>query len=266
MENTLASGVNCAFHRNLDSRIDEHFLSSFSMQRPHFQAPVAGPSYDPFTHLSTAGTFYRTQENNASHSHSTYNNRSIVHEVEGGSLDPAVQNIRGAFKRKSPSISVAYERGNTSRFYDAGSSSGFSEFHLDKPTLDYQDYFCAPGLPHHHGASTLSISGEASLRNVRRRSGFEWEPNRTTGHLSSYSSHYYCPTINLINHSSRVDLANLTTNSSTYERSHIAVPPAGYGRFLNSGLFVIFSIPCLTLPLSLRESWVHSCRNEWLEP
>lgn len=233
MENALTSGVSSAFPRNLDCGTNEHSLSSFSMQRPCFQAAVPGPSHDPFSHLSAAGTFYRTQENNASHARSTYYNRSTIHEVEGGSQDPAVQNSRGPFKRKSPSISIAYERGIPSRFYDAGSSSGFSEFHLDKPTLDYQNYFYGPGLSH-YGASSLSISGEASLRNVRRRSRFEWEPNRTTGHLSSYSSHYYCPTTNLINHSSRVDLANLTANSTTYERSHTAVPPAGYGRFLNS--------------------------------
>lgn len=246
MGNALTRGVNCAFQQNLDSRINEHLLSSFSMQRPHFQASVTGPSYDPFTHLPTAGTFYRTHENNASHSHSTYYNSSTIHEVEGSSLDPVVQNSRGGFKRKSPSISIAYERDGTSRFYDSGSSSGFSECHLDKPTLDYQNYFCGPGLPH-YGPSTLSISGEASLRNVRRRSRFEWEPNRTTVHLSSYSSNYYSSTTNMINYSNRVDLANLTTNSTTYERNHVAVPPAGYGRFLNSGLFAIYSFACLTL-------------------
>lgn len=256
MENPLTGGINHSFQQNLDCRSNGHFSLSFGMQRPSFQADIPCLSYDPFAHFSTAGNFYQNQENNASYAHSTYYNRSTVHGVGGGSLDPAVQNSRGPFKRKSPGISISYERGSTGRFYDAGSSSGFSESHLE-------NYFCGSRLPH-HGASTLSISQEASLRNVRRRPIFDWETNRTNGHLSSYSSHC-CPTTDLINRSSSVDLSNLIANSTTYERSHITVPPAGYGRFLNAGLFVIPFLSHLTGPLSLRKCLVQTCRNKWLE-
>ncbi|RVW84336.1 hypothetical protein CK203_036608 [Vitis vinifera] len=138
MENALTSGVSSAFPRNLDCGTNEHSLSSFSMQRPCFQAAVPGPSHDPFSHLSAAGTFYRTQENNAA-------------------------------------------------------------------------------------MLVLLTTTEALFMKLKNNWSF-----------IKYSSHYYCPTTNLINHSSRVDLANLTANSTTYERSHTAVPPAGYGRFLNS--------------------------------
>ncbi|KAK9283700.1 hypothetical protein L1049_011950 [Liquidambar formosana] len=234
MENTLASGVHYASQWDPESRPNDYSSSNFSMEVPHVRAVVSDSSYNPFPYLPAAGGFYLPPENNAGHAHSSYHNRNTFDEVDGGLLDPTMGVGRGPFKRKSPGISVACERGSTSRFYSAGSSSSSSEFQPEKPTSDYHIYPSGPiGLPHYTGGS-LSIAGEDSLRNVRSRSRLDLELNPRRTHLSSYSSHHTYSTTNLVNHPGTVDLSSLNVDAATYEQNRISLSPAARGRYLAS--------------------------------
>ncbi|GMP68934.1 hypothetical protein CsSME_00028373 [Camellia sinensis var. sinensis] len=124
MDNMLRGGVHCASPWNSESRANEYPSSSFSMEVSHFQPAFSGPSYVPFPQPSAAGNLYLTPENNSGHAHSNYNDRCNIHENEHGLLDSVTGSVRVPFKRKSPGISVACERGSTSRFYALGERMG----------------------------------------------------------------------------------------------------------------------------------------------
>ncbi|XP_028089750.1 E3 ubiquitin-protein ligase MBR2-like isoform X1 [Camellia sinensis] len=217
MDNMLRGGVHCASPWNSESRANEYPSSSFSMEVSHFQPAFSGPSYVPFPQPSAAGNLYLTPENNSGHAHSNYNDRCNIHENEHGLLDSVTGSVRVPFKRKSPGISVACERGSTSRFYGAGSSSSSSELPQEKPTSNHQNIpFGQIGLPHYGGGS-LSISGEDSLRNVRSRSRLDLEANPMQTHLPSYSSHHYNSTTHPSNYHGATDLTNMNSDGTTQQ-------------------------------------------------
>ncbi|KAF5947977.1 hypothetical protein HYC85_013934 [Camellia sinensis] len=217
MDNMLRGGVHCASPWNSESRANEYPSSSFSMEVSHFQPAFSGPSYVPFPQPSAAGNLYLTPENNSGHAHSNYYDRCNIHENEHGLLDSVTGSVRVPFKRKSPGISVACERGSTSRFYGAGSSSSSSELPQEKPTSNHQNIpFGQIGLPHYGGGS-LTISSEDSLRNVRSRSRLDLEANPMQTHLPSYSSHHYNSTTHPSNYHGATDLTNMNSDGTTQQ-------------------------------------------------
>ncbi|XP_059666093.1 probable E3 ubiquitin-protein ligase ZFP1 isoform X2 [Cornus florida] len=232
--NMLRGEVHCASRGNSDSRANESSSSSFSREVPQFQPTFSGPVYDSFPLSPAAGNLYRAPENNAGHAHSSYNNRHPIHGFEGSLLDPVTGTGRRALKRKSPGISMAFEGGSTSRFYDVGSSSGSSELLQEIPTLDHQRILPGPiGLPQYRGTS-LSIAGEESLRNVRSRTRLDLEANHVRSHVSSYSSHHYHSTTQLTNISGMADLTNINPDERTHEWNFIPVSHAAHGRISTS--------------------------------
>ncbi|XP_075670340.1 uncharacterized protein LOC142640133 [Castanea sativa] len=161
MENTLMSGVYYASYRNLECRPVQHSLSGVRVEGPHFPVADSRSSCDPFPHSPA----YLHPENSASHAHLSYYNGHNIQEVQGGVLDPTMGTGRSPFKRKSPGLSLACDRGSTSRFYVAGSSSGSSESHPGKSTSDCQNYTSSSfGFPPYRGGSPL-FGSEDSLRN-----------------------------------------------------------------------------------------------------
>ncbi|KAL6980381.1 RING-type E3 ubiquitin transferase [Sarracenia purpurea var. burkii] len=220
-DNITRAGVHFSSQWNSESRGNEYPSSSFSTIMPHLQPCFPGPSYDPFPQSSAAGNLYQAPLNNAGHAYSNYYPRHNIHETQSGLLDSVTGSGRGPYKRKSPSLSLACERGSTSRFFSVGSSSSSSEFPLEKPASDFQPV--PPGhigLPH-YGVGSLSIAGEDSVRNVRSRSRLDLEVNPIRTHLSSHSSYHY--------HSSSyhgaADLTNINADETPQRLNFNALPP-----------------------------------------
>lgn len=231
MENTLMSGVYCASYRNLECRPVQHSFSGVRVEGPHFPVADSRSSCDPFPHSPA----YLHPENSASHAHLSYYNGHNIQEVQGGVLDPTMGTGRSPFKRKSPGLSLACDRGSTSRFYVAGSSSGSSESHPGKSTSDCQNYTSSSiGFPPYRGGSPL-FGSEDSLRNVRSRSRLDLEPTIGRTYISNQSSHHYHPVTHLASQSGTLDVTYTNADVNTHNQNHATPPPAAYGRFLASG-------------------------------
>ncbi|KAF8395202.1 hypothetical protein HHK36_019145 [Tetracentron sinense] len=237
MENMSTGGVHFSSHWNSAPRSNEYSSSSLSMEVPHYQPATSGPCHDPFLHSAAPGSFFPVLENCSHYAPSSSYYRHTIHGVEGGVIDPSMGSGRGAYKRKSPEISAVCERGSTSRYYSAGSSSNLSissDLQQEKPSLDSQHWpRDAIGTTPSYRGSNLSIAGEGSLRNVRSRSTLDLEANLARTHISSHSSRHPHLTSHLIDHSGTVDLAGPSANAPIREWNHIPVSPA-YGRILVS--------------------------------
>ncbi|KAF5959527.1 hypothetical protein HYC85_000736 [Camellia sinensis] len=214
-----------------------HILLQISARKYHLSNQLfSGPSYVPFPQSSAAGNLYLAPQNNAGHAHSNYYGSCNIHENERGLLDSATGSVRGSFKRKGPAISEACERGSTGRFYGAGSSSSSSVLSLEKPPPDYQNVPSGHiGLPHYGGGS-LSIAGEDPVRNVRSRSGLDWEANPMRTHSSSHSSHPYHSTIHSSSYRGAVGMTSMNvTDETTPEWNFNTLPPSAPGRIRTAG-------------------------------
>ncbi|KAM3698273.1 hypothetical protein ACB098_06G176500 [Castanea mollissima] len=230
MENTLMSGVYCASYRNLECRPVQHSFSGVRVEGPHFPVADSRSSCNPFP-LSPA---YLHPENSASHAHLSYYSGHNIQEVQGGVLDPTMGTGRSPFKRKSPGLSLACDRGSTSRFNVAGSSSGSSESHPGKSTSDCQNYTSSSiGFPPYRGGSPL-FGSEDSLRNVRSRSRLHLEPTIGRTYISNQTSHHYHPVTHLASQSGTLDVTYTNADVNTHNQNHATPPPAAYGRFLAS--------------------------------
>ncbi|XP_059628286.1 probable E3 ubiquitin-protein ligase ZFP1 [Cornus florida] len=262
MDNVLRGEVQRVSRWNSDSRGNERPPSSVSTEVPHSRPAFSGSFYDPSLQSSAAGhlymvpesnaghagnlytvpesnaghagNLYTVPESNAGHAQSTYYNWHTMHEIGGCLPDPVTSTGRGPFKRKSPGISVAGERGSTSRFYGSGSSSGVSVPMQEKTTSNYQNIMSGPiGLPHQRGGS-FSIGGEDSSRNVRSRSGIELEANPMRTHSSSYSFHHYHSTTRPTNYAGATDLTYMNADQTTRQWNFNPLSPAAHGRILSA--------------------------------
>ncbi|GMP22690.1 hypothetical protein CsSME_00000602 [Camellia sinensis var. sinensis] len=236
IDNILRGGAQFPSQWNSEARAIPHPSSNFSTEIPPFQPAFSGPSYVPFPQSSAAGNLYLAPQNNAGHAHSNYYGSCNIHENERGLLDSATGSVRGPFKRKSPAISEACERGSTGRFYGAGSSSSSSVLSLEKPPPDYQNVPSGHiGLPHYGGGS-LSIAGEDPVRNVRSRSGLDWEANPMRTYSSSHSSHPYHSTIHSSSYRGAVGMTSMNaTDETTPEWNFNTLPPSAPGRIRTAG-------------------------------
>lgn len=124
---------------------------------------------DPYVHSSMTETRSLTP---VGHTHSTNYNAPIMHDVETGLPNHPTGN-GGPLKRK-----------RSGSFYSAGgSSSSSSHIPMEKPPVDFQN---APSY-----RSNLTINGEDSSRNVRRRYRLDLEPSITRSHVPTHSSEFY---------------------------------------------------------------------------
>lgn len=243
--------------------------SSHSVEVPPYQPDPPGPSHEPFAHLSPAGTFSAAPDTYAQHASSSNYERQPFHCVESSFIDLTVGSGRGPHKRKSPGNPSVCERGSSSRYYNAGSSSDLpisSELRLEKPNIDAQhlpwDHITmTPG----YRGSGLSIRVEDSLRNVRSRSAMDLESNLARTHLSSNPSHPSYSASHPIEHSSTVDPLVQGSNSLARDWSHISVSPAP-GRVLVSGkVYIRVSLCVCHIPLISNIYLAVNCRYKQLQ-
>ncbi|KAJ1395962.1 Zinc finger, RING-type [Sesbania bispinosa] len=221
-------------HWNSTTRSNGYASSSLNIEVPPHQSDASGTSNDHFMHSSSAGAFFAVSENYVHQPSSSNYDRQAFH-VDGGFIDLTMGSGRGPHKRKSPGIPSVYERGSTSRYFNAGSSTDLpmsSESRPEKPNVDsqYMPWDHVAMAPTFRGAS-LSIKGESSLRNVRSRSALDLESNLARTHLSSNHSHNSYSAVPPVDHSSMVDLSGQISTSLTRDWSQMNISPAN-GRVL----------------------------------
>ncbi|KDO51075.1 hypothetical protein CISIN_1g0163052mg, partial [Citrus sinensis] len=163
-DNMSLEGVHVAPHWN-PAPSSSGFTSSHNADVPHYQPDASGPSYDPFLHPSNAGAFYPVPENYVPHAAASNYERQTFHGIEGGGLvDLTMANGRGPHKRKSPGVPSVCDRGSTSRYYGAGSSSDIpipSEPWQEKPNIDSQHMpWDRVSMAPNYRSSALSIRSE----------------------------------------------------------------------------------------------------------
>ena len=232
-------------HWNSATRSNGYTSSSLNIEvPPPHQSDASGSSNDHFTHSATAGAFFAASENYAHHPSSSNYDRQAFH-VDGGFIDLTMGSGRGPHKRKSPGIPPVCERGSSSRYFNAGSSTDLSissELRPEKQNMDsqYMPWDHVTMTPTFRGGGGLSITGEGSLRNVRSRSALDLESNLARTHLSSNHPHNSYSAVPPVDHSSMVDLSSQTSSSSTLTRdwSQMSASTA-HGRVLLSGKFVV---------------------------
>ncbi|XAR52379.1 hypothetical protein NMG60_11020420 [Bertholletia excelsa] len=231
LDNTMRSGVHTASQWNFGNRLNE-YTPSFSMEVPHTVQAFPGASYNPFLQSSASGNLYLGTHNDVvGHGHSSYYGRCNGHGNEGSLLGPVTSGGRGPFKRKSPGIPEAHERGSTSRYYNAGSSSSLSQLPhaLEKSNSDYHNIPSSHiSLPHFRDGN-LFFSGECSLRNVRSRSRLDLGANTMQTHSSSYTSYHYRPTANSSRYPGAADISSMNGEETTrdWNFNTLAMPPQG---------------------------------------
>ncbi|KAL9235874.1 hypothetical protein vseg_010606 [Gypsophila vaccaria] len=185
------------FHPDENRAVDRHYASQWNtaarsngyssattvVHPPHHHPNSYDQSRDSL-HQSAALNVCTGPENHIHHpSSSNYGVDNF--------FDQSVANVRGPLKRKSPGISAVSERGSTSRYYSAGSSSNISsssEIKQQNATLDGQHnrlepLISSPG----YRASHLPVGGESWTRNVRTRSALNLDSD---GFRTQLPGHY----------------------------------------------------------------------------
>ncbi|KAI4300257.1 hypothetical protein L6164_033654 [Bauhinia variegata] len=237
MENMSIDGISFTHPWNSSTRSNGYPSPTVNIEVPPHQSDASVASHEHFLHSSNAGAFFAVSENYTNQPSSSRYDRQAFHVVDGGFIDLTVGSGRGPHKRKSPGIPSVCERGSTSRYYNAGSSTDLprsSELLQEKPSIDSHH------IPWDHVTMTptfrgngLSIRGEGSLRNVRSRSALDLESNMARTHLSSNHSHSSLPTGAPVDLPSMVDLSGPSSSTLTRDWSQMSISPA-HGRVLLS--------------------------------
>ncbi|OIW21553.1 hypothetical protein TanjilG_06246 [Lupinus angustifolius] len=228
VENMSTDSVSSPSRWNSTTRSNGYATSSLNVEVPPHQWVASDTSNNHFMHSSSAGAFFAVSENYAHHPSSSNYDGQAFH-INDGFIDLTRGSRRGPRKRKSPEIPPVFERGSTSRYFNAGSSTDLpisSELRPEKPNIDYQY------MPWDHATLTptfrgggLSIRGESSLRNVRSRSALDLESNIARTHLSSNHSHNYSASLP-VEHSSMVDPSGQTSSVLARDWSQRSISPA----------------------------------------
>ncbi|OVA18106.1 zinc finger protein [Macleaya cordata] len=260
-EYSSSSSTTESSHRNSGRRSNEYCSPSISMELPPYQVTTSGPTYDPLLHPTAGGSSWPVPPNYADQPSSSHY-RHVNHGISGGSFNPTIGDVRGPCKRKRPAVSVVCERGSTSRYYNAASTTDVSispDLQSEKPQHWPWDPMSAASR---YRGSSLSIPGEGSQRNVRSRTTLDLELNlprqhvssnppgsqrnvrsRTTldleltlprPHVSSNPSHHLHSTGRPVNQNDTVDFAGMSASATTHEWNYIPVSPAARGRLLAS--------------------------------
>lgn len=187
-ENGSVDRAHYASQWNAAGRLNGYSSSSQMVNAPpHFQPDTSDPPRDS-SHPSAAGNVFMVPENHVHHASSSN------YGAESNFFDLSMGNGRRPYKRKSPGVPAVNERGSTSRYYCAGSSSDVSsstELWQDKSTIDVQrTHWESLAVPPSYRANQLSIGGESSLRNVRSRSALDLESDVFRTHVPANYSHH----------------------------------------------------------------------------
>ncbi|XP_045798781.1 probable E3 ubiquitin-protein ligase RHG1A isoform X4 [Trifolium pratense] len=240
VENISIDNIYFPSHWNANTRSNGYASSGLNIEvpPPPHQLDTPGTSNNHFMHSSSAGPFFTVSENYVHQPSSSSNYDRQAFHVDSGFIDLTMGSGRGHHKRKSPGIPSVYERGSSSGYFNAGSSTDLpmpSESRPEKPNMDSQympwDHV-AMTTPNFRGAG-LSMKGESSVRNVRSRSALDLESNLSRTHLSNNHSHNSFPNVPPVGHSSLADLSAQVSTSLTRDWSQMNVTPAN-GRVLLS--------------------------------
>ncbi|GAU35319.1 hypothetical protein TSUD_337110 [Trifolium subterraneum] len=232
VENISIDNIYFPSHWNTNTRSSGYASSGLNIEvppPPPHQLDTQGTSNNHFMHSSSAGPFFTVSENYVHQPSSSNYDRQAFH-VDNGFVDLTMGSGRGHHKRKSPGIPSVYERGSSSGYFNAGSSTDLpmpSESRPEKPNMDsqYMPWDHVAMTPTFRGAG-LSMKGESSVRNVRSRSAFDLESNLSRTHLSSNLSHNSYPNVPPVGHSSLADLSAQVSTSLTRDWSQMNVTPA----------------------------------------
>ncbi|XVE96730.1 hypothetical protein REPUB_Repub02eG0248000 [Reevesia pubescens] len=233
VENMSIDSVHFSSHWNHVPRSSVYATPSHNVEAPHYQPDTSGPSHDLFLQPSPPGAFGAAPENYMHHASSSNYDRQTFHGIEGGFVDLTMGGGRGPHKRKSPGVPSVCERGGSSRYGGAGSSSDLplsSDFWQEKPNIDPQHmHWDHVAMPPSYRGNGLSIRGEGSMRNVRSRPALDLESNLVRTPLSSNPSHSSYSTSHPVDHSSSVDLSGQSSNGLSREWGHLRMSPS-HGR------------------------------------
>ncbi|XAR69059.1 hypothetical protein NMG60_11000517 [Bertholletia excelsa] len=238
VENMSIDGVHYSCHWNPAPRSNGFPSPSHNIEVPvpHYQTDASGPLRDPFLYPPASGSFSVAPENYAHHGSSSNYGGQPFHGTEGGFIDVGLGNARGPYKRKSPGVPAVCERGSSSRYYEAGSSSDIpipSDIWQEKPNTDsHRISWDCPAIGSAYRGNNLTIGSEGTLRNVRSRAALDLETNLSRTHLSITPSQHPYTTGNPVEHSGPVELMGQSSNAPAQEWNHIHVSPAAHGRIL----------------------------------
>ncbi|KAI7738791.1 hypothetical protein M8C21_021088 [Ambrosia artemisiifolia] len=196
MDHPIRGGTQSNHGRDFGGRPNGYRPSNISMETRNLPPPFSGPFFDPYTHTSTNGNTSLAQVGLVGHIHSTH----------------GVSESGGPGKRKTPGV----VEGSSSR----------SQMLIQKPDLDHLSW------PPYRGAN-LSIDGQDSMRNVRRRPGPELEPCMTSAHLPNYDSPYYHPTTHPANYAVPIHPFNSSADVTAQEWNIVPYAASYNGRTLH---------------------------------
>lgn len=233
-----AEGVHFASHWN-PAPSANGYVSNHNVEVPHYQPDASGPSYDPFLHPPNTGPFYPVPENYVHHAASSSYDRQAFQGIDGGFVDLTMGHGRGPHKRKSPGVPSVCERGSSSRYYGAGSSSDIPmppELWQEKPNMDSQHMpWDRVSMAPSYRSNALSIRSEGSMRNVRSRPALDLESNLARAHLPINPSHNSYSTVHH-DHTSSMDPSLPRSSALPREWHHSRISPAN-GRIQVSGSY-----------------------------
>ncbi|KAM7263275.1 hypothetical protein ACFE04_000958 [Oxalis oulophora] len=235
-ENMAVDGAHGSSHWIPVPMANGYICLNHNVAAPHFQSDVSGPPHDRFMHPPIPGAFCAIPENYAHNASSSTYDRQTTQGIEGGFIDLTMGSTRGPCKRKSPAIPSICERGSSSRYHGAGSSSDIpmsSEMQQERPSVDYQNmpWDCATMPPPSYRGNGLSIRGEGSMRNVRSRPALELEPNIGRTHLAINPPQNPYATNHVIEHSTTIDPAGQNSSALPNEWSHNGTSPSETNMF-----------------------------------
>lgn len=217
------------------SRSNGYSSSILNGELPHYQPMAPGPSRDPFLHQPAAGNLHMHQDNYSHHPSSSNMSSQTGPGVDGGFYDQTIVSGRGPYKRKSPGIPPMCDRGSTSRYYDAGSSS---DIHLPadpwQEKQNAESYHTHWEYPLSYGVNSVSIGNEGTPRNVRSRAAVDLETNLARAHLSSNSMHHSLSSRSS-DQSNSGDFWGQSSNAPTREWNRNLISPAAHGVTFGSG-------------------------------
>ncbi|GMI80021.1 hypothetical protein like AT2G37150 [Hibiscus trionum] len=231
VENVSVDAVHVSPHWNPVPRSSGYATSSHNVEAPRYQPDASGPSQDLILHPSAPGAFGASPDNYTHHASSSNYVRQSLNGIEGGFVDLTMGGGRGPHKRKSPGVPSVCERGGSSRYVGAGSSSELpqsSDLWQEKPNVDPQHmHWDHVSMPPSYRGNSLSIRGEGSMRNVRSRPALDLESNLVRNHLSRNPSHTSYSTSHPVDHSSSVNLSGQSSNalSRECEWGHLRMSP-----------------------------------------
>lgn len=171
MDNLAINGVNPVSYPSVPLRSNDYPSSSTGI--PHYRPVTSGASDLHQQQLSTASSSSFVPSSYA-HLGPCYNHCIIPSDEGRNPNPPPMDEGRVLAKRKSPSVAMFNDPGNTNRYYNGGNSAGMTsgpDQLQQKPFPSSQQWHWDPNIAVHNysGSSSLLAPGDGSHGNVRSR-------------------------------------------------------------------------------------------------